>query len=324
MSKFGLALGGGGARGLAHIGILKVLEKENIKIDAITGCSMGALIGGMYAYYGNAKQVEEFIYESLNHPKFIELGIDKLGVNNKNPDKNYFEQFLDYVGVRLQALKALNRLSYFDENITNEIFETIPDTPVENLKVKFSAIATDLLSGEEINFSSGSLRDIIKASSAIPGIFPPVRYKNYLLVDGSASESVPAGRVREIGADRILAVDVMRGIKSVEEPQNVIDILYRTEDITSFHLSGLRLKEADLVIRPSVKNLTWTDFDHIEEIISAGELVAKENMNEIKKVAYRSFYLLKFGQYINKFRSKSSQTMGIIGHAISENNRYRL
>ena len=304
MSKFGLALGGGGDRGLAHIGILKVLEKENIKINAITGCSMGALIGGMYAYYGNAKQVEEFIYESLNHPKFIELGIDKLGVNNKNPDKNYFEHFLDYVGVRLQALKALNRLSYFDENITNEIFETIPDTPVENLKVKLYAIATELLSGEEINFSSGSLRDIIKASSAIPGIFPPVRYKNYLLVDGSASESVPAGRVREIGADRILAVDVMRGIKSVEEPQNVIDILYRTEDITSFHLSGLRLKEADLVIRPSVKNLTWTDFDNIEEIISAGELVAKENMNEIKKVANRSFYLLKFGQYINKFRSK--------------------
>src|SRR3990172_3445302 len=161
MSKFGLALGGGGARGLAHIGVIKVLENENIKICAITGCSMGAIIGGMYAYYGNVKQVEEFIFDAIKHPKFIELGIDKLSGNNKKPDKNYFEQFFDYVGTRLQALKKLSRLSYFDENATNEIYEIIPDIPVEDLKIKYSAIATDLLSGEEINFTKGNLRDII-------------------------------------------------------------------------------------------------------------------------------------------------------------------
>ena len=302
MSKFGLALGGGGARGLAHIGVLKVLENENIKICAITGCSMGAIIGGMYAYYGNVKQVEEFIFDAIKHPKFIELGIDKLSGNNKKPDKNYFEQFFDYVGTRLQALKKLSRLSYFDENATNEIYEIIPDIPVEDLKIKYSAIATDLLSGEEINFTKGNLRDIIKASSAIPGIFPPVRFKDYFLVDGSASESVPAGKVREIGADRVLAVDVMRRIKSVLQPQNVIDILYRAEDITSFHLSDLRLKEADIIIRPPVKHLTWADFDKIEEIISAGELVAKENIIDIKRLVHRNSYLLKIEHHIKKLK----------------------
>lgn len=298
MSKFGLTLGGGGARGLAHIGVLKVLEKENIKVDAITGCSMGSLVGGMYAYLGSAKEVEEFIYETVIHPKFLELGINKLSKSEK-PDKNYFEQFFDYLDKRYQVLKSLNYLSYFDEEVTNEMYNLIPDVKIESLKIKFSAIATDLISGEEINFSSGSLRKALKASSAIPGIFPPVKYQNYFLVDGSASESVPAGRVRELGADRVLAVDVMRPIKAVKQPQNVVDILYRTEDITSYHLSILRLREADLIIRPKVKHLSWADFDKINEIIYAGEKTAEENIAAIKKLIESYSFLLKLK---HKFR----------------------
>jgi len=301
MSKFGLALGGGGARGLAHIGVLKVLDEENIKIHSMTGCSMGALVGGLYAYFGDAKQVEDFIFKAIKHPKFVELGTDKLKGNNKS-DKSYFEQFFDYIGTRVQALKALNRLSYFDEELTNEIYQIIPDVPIENFKIKFSAIATELLSGEEINFTNGSLRDVIRASSAIPGIFPPVKYQNYFLIDGSASESVPAGRVREIGADRVLAVDVTRCIKTIEQPQNIFDVLYRSEDITSFKLSVLRLREADLVIRPQVRHLTWADFDKTDEIIAAGEQASKENINEIKKLIHRNSYLLEIEHYIKKLK----------------------
>lgn len=302
MSKLGLALGGGGARGLAHIGVLKTLDSEGIEINSITGCSMGAIVGGLYAYYGNAKQVEEFILQVIIHPKFISLGIERLNENVKKPDKNYFEQFFDYVGTRLQAYKSLTCLSYFDDLLTKEIYEMIPDVAIESLNLNFSAIATDLNSGEEINFTKGSLRNAIRASSAIPGIFPPVKNKNYFLVDGSASESVPAAKVREIGADRVLAVDVTRSLKVVNQPQNIIDILYRTEDITSFHLSILRLREADLVIRPQVKQLSWTNFEQAEEIIVAGEIVTKENLNEIKKLLHRNSYLLELERYIKKLK----------------------
>lgn len=300
MSKFGLALGGGGARGLAHIGVLKALESHNIRIDAITGCSMGALIGGLYAYYGSVKEVEKFIFDAIKHPKFIELGISKL--SSEKSDKNYFDQFFDYIGTRLQVLKALNRLSYFDEELTEEIYQIIPDTPIERLNIKFSAIATDLISGKEINFINGNLRKVIKASSAIPGIFPPVKYQNFFLVDGSASESVPAGKVREIGADRVLAVDVTRCLDSVEQPQNVLDILYRTEDITSFHLSSVRLKEADLVIQPEVKHLTWADFRHIEKIIEAGEKATLKDIAEIKKLISKNYFLLELGHITKKIK----------------------
>jgi NTE family protein len=302
MSKLGLALGGGGARGLAHIGVLKVLDKEKIKISSITGCSMGAIVGGLYSYFKNAAQVEDFILQVIKDPKFENLDIDSLNSNKIKADKNYFEQLLNYIGERLHAIKALGRLSYFEEEITNQIYEMVPDVPIESLKIKFSAIATDLISGEEINFTKGSLRVAIKASSAIPGIFPPVELENNLLVDGSSSESVPAQSVKEIGADRILAVDVSRSIKVLKPTKNILDILYRTEEITSYHLSLIRLRQADLVLQPDVKKLSWVDFDKAEEIIKAGETVTQKNLSSIKKLAKKNIYLLQLGQYYRKLK----------------------
>lgn len=302
MSKFGLALGGGGARGLAHIGVLKVLDAVKININAITGCSMGAIIGGLYAYYGNAQQVEEFMYEAMKHPKFLGLGIDRLNEHANKPDKNYFEQFFDYVDRRVHVLKTLSRLSYFDEEVTKEIFDLLPDVKIRNLSIKFSAVATDLISGEEINFKEGSLRDAVRASSAIPGIFPPVKIGQYFLVDGSTSESIPAGKVRELGADKVLAVDVTHKLESANQPENVIEILYRTEDISSYHLSILRLKEADMVINPLVKEFKWTDFDQAEKLILAGEGAAKENLAEIKRLNKRSYFMLKLSQYLKRLK----------------------
>jgi len=248
MSKLGLALGGGGARGISHIGVLKVLEEEKIKITSITGCSMGAVVGGLYAYFGSSGQVEDFVLQAINDPKFKLLDISTFNKASVKPDKNYFYGIINYIGEKLNAIKSLGRLSYFEDDILNEIFNMIPDVPVESLGVKFSAIATDLISGEEINLTRGSLRTILKASSAIPGIFPPVEFENKLLVDGSASESVPVAKVKEIGADRVLAVDVSSELNPMNFAKNLIDILYRTEDISSYHLSHLRLKEADLII----------------------------------------------------------------------------
>ncbi len=302
MSKLGLALGGGGARGLAHIGVLKVLDKEKIKISAITGCSMGAIVGGLYSYFKDAGQVEDFILKAIKEPKFENLEIDSLNTNKIKHDKNYFDQLINYIGEKINAIKIMGRVSYFDEEITDKIYEMLPDVPIESLKIKFSAIATDLISGEEINFTEGSLRKAIKASSAIPGIFPPVEIDNNFLVDGSSSESVPVGRVKEIGADRVLAVDVSRCLKVVKPAKNMIDLLYRTEDITSYHLSLLRLKEADLIIQPKVKQLSWADFDKAKEIIKSGEIAAVENLDKIKKLVHRNVYLLGMGQYIKKLK----------------------
>ncbi|NOX19484.1 MAG: patatin-like phospholipase family protein [Chlorobi bacterium] len=303
MSKLGLALGGGGARGLAHIGVLKALEREGIEVAAITGCSMGAIIGGLYAYYGDAAKVEEHVFTTLNNPVFKELPLDELKEDKGASDKGYFDQFWDYIGFRLQAIKSLSSISFFDEKTTMEVFARLPNADIENLKIKFSAIATDLLSGKEINFTKGDMRKVLCASAAIPGIFPPVQIKDYYLIDGSASESVPVGKVREIGADRVLAVDVTRCIKRVRKPVNIVDVLNRAGDISSFHLSKSRLKEADLIINPEVRKLTWADFDKAKLIIKKGEKAVYENIEEIRKLANRNSYLLEIEQYIKKLTS---------------------
>lgn len=300
MSKLGLALGGGGARGLAHIGVLKVLDEAGINISAITGCSMGAVIGGLYAYYGNALKVEEFILEAIKDPRFSKLDIETLSDNNKIISRTYLEKFSEYIKTRIHAINTLGRLSYFDSDITDDIYNAIPDVQIESLRIPFSAIATDLTTGEEINFTTGSLRNIVKASSAIPGVFPPVSIDDYLLVDGSASESVPVRKVKEIGADRVLAVDVTKSLKINRPINNILDVLYRTEDVTSYQLSKIRLTEADLIVSPQVKELSWADFDGAKEIIKLGETAAKENLVKIKKLMKKNVYALKMNRYIKK------------------------
>ncbi len=301
MSKLGIALGGGGARGLAHIGILKVLDEYGIKISAITGCSMGAVIGGLYAYFENALKVEEFILEAIKDPRFAKLDIESLN-DSKTINKNSLEKFSEFVKTRIHAINTIGRLSYFNSDVTDDIYNAIPDIPIESLKIPFSAIATDLTSGSEINFTNGSLRKVIKASSAIPGIFPPVSINNYLLIDGSASESIPARKVKEIGADRVIAVDVTKNLKISRPVNNILDVLYRTEDVTSYQLSKIRLTEADLVISPKVKELSWADFDGAKEIIELGEKAAEESLDEIKNLVKKNNYVLKFNRYIKKIK----------------------
>jgi NTE family protein len=305
MSGLGIALGGGGARGLAHIGVLKKLEKEKIGISAITGCSMGAVIGSLYAYHGNAQIVEDIMTEFIINIDLEELGIEDINNSKKNDelliwDDNFWESFVSFFRFRFNILKTLRKPSYFDEAITAKIFKLIPDVKIESLKIPFSAIATDLISGKEINFTRGSLREAVRASSSIPGIFPPVKKGKLLLVDGAPSESVPVGRVKEIGADRVLAVNVSHCIKADREPENVFEILYRTGDISSYHLSLERLKAADLVLNPAVKDIFWADFSNIKKIVNEGYLETKENLSEIKKLVNRNSWALELEHFLKR------------------------
>ncbi len=291
MIKIGLALGGGGARGLAHIGVLKVLERENIGIYAITGCSMGSVVGALYAYYQSAQAVEDKMLNIIETTDLNKYGFSALEENSKEDKKYSFGNLIDVINARFHALMALKNQSYFNESVTEELFSVFPDAPIENFKIKFSAIATDLISGEEINLTKGNLRTVIKASSAIPGIFPPVKINKMLLVDGAASESVPVRKVKELGAERIIAVDVTRCLKTTDPPSNLIEILYRSQDITSFHLSKERLAGADLILKPDVRELNWTEFGKVDEIIKAGESAAENSLENIKTLTKKYFFL---------------------------------
>ncbi len=308
MSKLGIALGGGGARGLAHIGVLKKLEKEKIEISAITGCSMGAVVGSLYAYYGDAKKTEQTLADFIENIDLEDLGLQDLNDNDKKNspenfsllDKSFWESFVSFFRFRFNMIRTIKNSSYFDEETTSKIFELIPDVKIEELKIPFSAISTDLISGKEVNFTRGSLREAVRASSSIPGIFPAVKKDDMLLVDGAASESVPVGKVKEIGADRVLAINVSHCIKADKEPENLFEILYRTGDISAYHLSLERLKAADLVINPEVKDVFWADFINYRAIINEGYSAARESLGEIKKLVNRNSFALELEHFIKK------------------------
>lgn len=304
MNKFAVALGGGGARGLAHIGVLKVLDQYKIKIDAISGCSMGAIVGGLYAYFGNAEAVEEFVIQTIQSEKYRELGIDKIGKRKKDEIVNYLEQFFDFIGTSIHILKAINKTSYFDEDLTNEIFDFIPDVSIESLKIKFFAVASDLITGKEIIFSSGSLRKALQASSAIPGIFPPVKFKEHLLVDGSVIDLVPVKLLKVSGYEKILAIDVVKSLENPNPPKNILEILYRVESISSYHLSSVQLNDADVLVNPEVREYNWSDFNFAKEIILEGKKCALESLGAIKKLYNQNIHILRLKRLYNRTITK--------------------
>ncbi len=302
MSKLGIALGGGGARGLAHIGVLKVLERENIDIHAITGCSMGSVIGGLYAYLRDAQEVEDYIFEILNHPVVQELNLESLSENKKD-DEGVVDKIAEFIQNRVTALKAINEISIISKEVTKKIFSLLPNPKIESLPVKFSAISTNIMNGEEVNFTSGGLRKIIMASSAIPGIFPPVKIGSSLFIDGNAAESVPVNKVRELGADRVIAVDVTRDIKLTAPLNNAIEVVFRAQDISTYHLSNERLKGADLILKPKVNKLSWADFKFAKKIIKEGELETEKMLPKIKELIDKNYYLLEFEHFLSKLKN---------------------
>ncbi len=282
--KIGLALGGGGARGLSHIGVLRVFEKENIPIFQITGCSIGALIGGLYAQYQSADRVQEFFSDLFRHPIFKELDIQVFNTMDTDGPARYFNNYLNQLKMYFSLLKTINARSVFSEEMIDKIFALYPDATIESLPVRFACIATDLLSGREIVLNEGSLRTAVRASSSIPGIFPPVKLHDLLLVDGAATDSIPVQIVKGQGAHYVFAVDVSKCIENDSPLSNGLQIIYRAEDIVTYHLTQERLVGADLVLRPEVRHFSWAAVNKMDEIIAAGEQAAKEALPRIKEI----------------------------------------
>ncbi len=282
-AKVGLALGGGGARGLAHIGVLKVFEREKIPLSCIAGSSIGAIIGGVYASLQSAEAVDEFSRRLIRQPLFDDI-YNQSSHLFEDLDHERKDHFFTYLKTRLALLKVINHTAIIDAQTVDKIFKSLTDTSIENLPIRFSAIATDLLSGQEIVLDKGSLKRAIMASSAIPAIFPPVRIDGHILVDGSTSDSVPVHVLKERGADRIIAVNVSKCVRKIGPLSNALHILYRSDEIATYHLTQERLAGADLVIRPKVGRILWYDFRNVEEIVALGESAAREALPEIEKL----------------------------------------
>ncbi len=262
--KIGLALSGGAARGLAHIGVLTVLEKEGIPVDLIAGTSAGAIVGSLYAQGKNVSQIKELTLDLAQQKltRFIDPSLPRTGLIK---GKKIKDQLASLIG---------------------------GDIRFSNLKIPFACVATDIETGEEIVIDRGSVPEAVRASISIPGIFTLVKKGGRYLVDGGLVNPVPVSVVKAMGADFIIAVNVIPGVvdrthhqegaKGSKEP-NIIHILMQSLYIGTYSLARSSLEGADIVIEPHVAQVGPSEFHRAQECILQGELAAQSSIPEIKR-----------------------------------------
>ena len=248
--KVTLVLGGGSARGLAHIGVIKVLEREKIPIDMVVGTSMGSLIGAAYAI-GIPNDKMEKIACGFSTRKLLDPIIPRMGL---------------LAGDKLEKV----------------IRSIIGENGFRDCRVPFAAVTTDIERNEEVVYTSGDLAKIIRASCSWPGIFNPVKVDGRMLVDGGIKNSVPTRIAKDLGADYILAVDVGFCVKE-GKMENVFQMIIQSFQIMGHELNKYQAREADRVIEVDLGDLDQVAFERAIEAIKKGEKCTEAKIDEIKK-----------------------------------------
>jgi len=249
--SIGLALGGGFARGIAHIGVLKVLEEENIPVGFVAGTSVGALIGAAYC--------------SGVCPADLE----------KIASKVRFRDLARWTLSRYGFASNLRMINFLNQILKVKTFE--------ELQIPLAITATDFASGEGVVFRSGPLADPVRASCAYPGVFLPVSINGRLLVDGMLAHALPTAPLREMGADRVIAVSLKSNWATGDAPKHIFDVIGQCFAIAQNMNSALARQSADLVVEPDVTGYRYDDFEHSAELVRLGERFTRAALPEIRK-----------------------------------------
>ena len=282
--RLGLALGGGGARGIAHVGVLRVFEEESIPVDLIVGTSIGALVGAAYAIGENTHEMEKKIEEFLNSPTFQESALKDIKEIQDTRKSGFAGKIHAFFRNRLLLAQSLFRLGMLgSEEFEAMIDFFVPDIQIQDTQIPYRAVATDLVSGQSVVMSEGPLRRAVMASCAVPGAVPPVEVNGMLLSDGGSINIVPTMVAREEGADFVVAVSVRGDIHADDEFGSAADICFRAADIMGFHFETYILDKADFVIHPRVGDLHWTEFALARDLVREGEKAAREKLHLLRK-----------------------------------------
>jgi len=247
----GLALGGGFARGIVHIGVLKVLEAENIPVRFVAGTSVGALIGAAYCSGISPAELEQ-VAARVRFRDLARWTLSRFGF-----------------ATNLRMLTFLNKL--------------LKVKTFEELGIPLAVTATDFASGEGVVFRSGPLADPVRASCAYPGVFLPVTVNGRLLVDGMLAHSLPSQPVREMGAERVIAVNLKGRWTNGDGPRHIFDVIGQCFSIAQKMNCAQARQCADLIIEPDVTGYRYDDFEHSADLVQIGEAATREALPEIRK-----------------------------------------
>lgn len=279
--KIGLALGAGGARGFAHIGVLKVLEREEIKIDYIAGTSVGSLIGALYALGLNLPEIENILltedFTQYLTFKNITFDLDQQQNRNVLGFSINLPKFIASPTLPKGLISSIGIRDKFDQISNWAHFDY-------DLAIPFKAVATDLITGDKIIMDRGKVSNAVAASISIPGIFSPFEFEDKILVDGGLKDPVPVDVVREMGADIVIAVNLRDIIEEKKDPTHIISIADRSIDIMLEDLTKLSLVDADIILKPHYRGEVsfLMGKEARAAIIKRGEIEAENKIAELK------------------------------------------
>ncbi|MCK4306113.1 MAG: patatin-like phospholipase family protein [Candidatus Eisenbacteria sp.] len=283
--RLGLAMGGGGARGLAHVGILTVLEEEGIYPTCIAGTSMGAIVGALYAESLDAKQVAAKVRIYADDPSFRASWEPFVRDEMLPENLGFFGGLRRSIQRKILSFKTFTSPAMQNaEGLLEPLQRLFSSTDIEDLHLPFAAVAVDLLSGKPHIFRTGNLVSAIYASSAVPAVFPPLLMENELLIDGGGPYRVPVNICRSLGADLVLGLDIPSFSPEKDEYKTGMDVLTRTDEITRDRLNRLVLREADIVVRPDVSCFHWANFGAVDPICTAGQEAMRAAIPELRRL----------------------------------------
>lgn len=310
--KIGLVLSGGGAKGAAHVGVLKVLEANHIPIDYIAGTSIGAFVGGMYALGYTAEEIQA-VMMNTDWSKGYSDSIPRQNLSYR--DKQERDQYnipvnIGYSDNEVKVPSGLLRgqtMSELLRNSTNLVQEYVT---FNDLAIPFRAVATNLATSQAVVLNSGSIVEAMQASATVPGALSPVVLNNTLLVDGGIANNMPVNVVKAMGADIVIAVDIGSSLMNNAQLDSTVAVLTQLSTMltnASTEKQKKLLTDKDILIRPDVGELSTTDFDIMPKVLPLGIAAAHEQENKLKKLSVSN---TEYQAYLDKKRSKRQQWQG--------------
>ncbi len=285
-----LALGGGGARGLAHLGVVEVLLQHGYHIDRIVGISIGSLVGAMLAFESSIAKIETTAIAYLLSPEFQLHQKTLFGAGTTSPEDQTYGLFSWYAHIQayLRANSIFHRIisqpGMLPGVILQDVVERLlPDEKIENAKIPLTIVATDLKAGRLVRLDSGSLRDAVKGSSSLPGIFPPIVFDEMLLCDCGNFYTLPTTIARCYTNKFVLAVEVSYDVKPLKQCRTAIESLVRVDEIGEHFWRRQIRSVANYTLQPDVSHLQWFDFSSADKMIEVGRQAAYAALPEIDR-----------------------------------------
>ena len=248
MKKIGLALGGGAVLGAAHIGVLRALEEMDVEVSFITGTSIGAFVGALYAFGNTSKDIEEIALEL---------------------------KWMDISGIAIFESGLLS-----NAKLGKLLSKSMEDKKIEDAEIPLAVVATDITSGDKVVIDKGAVAQAVMASTCIPGVFSPVEFDEKLLVDGGIVENIPIDTVKNMGAEYVIGVD-LNAKKMYNKPDSILDVMINSFHFTLKAAAKYQTQDANLLITPDLSKFNMISTDQIKDLIEQGYKDAKEQLEKV-------------------------------------------